>query len=439
MSLRAPSVITAAVPGAPVYVAPSGDTPLVWVEVAIRGGAAADPEGLEGLHRHAALLARRGAGARDRTAFDDDLDRLGAALDVSIARDSTTVSAVSLTRNLDAVVGLCAELLATPRFAEDEHARLLRETPQVLDEVRDDDSALATRWFDRECAPGHPYGRTSLGTEASLARLELATAREGWRREVVTNNLVIGVAGDIDEAGALAIARRLTERLPPGPAPGLPDVAGATPPRGRRVVLVDKADRTQAQLRLGHLGPRYGDDDTAALLLLETGFGGMFSSRLMQEIQVKRGWSYGAGCTLRRSRGRHWLEMWMATAIDVAGDAVRTTLELYADLADRGLPADELDLARAYLIGSMPFHQATARQRMQLAVRDAVFGLPADYTISLPARVADLGPSDVAGAAGRWLRPDDVVTVAVTTADGARDRLAAAGAGPVATVAFDSY
>ena len=40
-------------------------------------------------------------------------------------------------------------------------------------------------------------------------------------------------------------------------------------------------------------------------------FGGMFSSRLMQEIRVKRGWSYGAGCTLRRSRGRHWLEMWL--------------------------------------------------------------------------------------------------------------------------------
>ena len=437
-----PPVILAAVPGSPgtpVYIAPSGDTPLVWLEVAMRGGAAADPIGLEGLHRHAALLARRGAGARDRTAFDDDLDRLGAALDVSIARDSTTVSAVTLSRNLDAVVELGAELLAMPRFAEDEHARLLRETPQVLDEIRDDDSALATRWFDRECAPGHPYGRTSLGTEASLARLELTLARDTWRREAVRSNLVLGVAGDIDEAGALAIASRLIARLPAGPTPSLPDVASATAPHGRRVVLVDKADRTQAQLRLGHLGPRYGDDDTAALLLLETGFGGMFSSRLMQEIRVKRGWSYGAGCTLRRSRGRHWLEMWMATAIDVAGDAVRTTLDLYADLAARGLPADETDLARAYLIGSMPFHQATARQRMQLAVRDAVFGLPSDYTIGLPARLAELSAADVAAAADRWLRPDDVVTVAVTTADGARDRLAGAGAGPVATVAFDSY
>ena len=67
-------------------------------------------------------------------------------------------------------------MLAEPRFEPDEHARLLRETPQVLDEIRDDDSALATRWFDWLCCPGHAYGRTSLGTEASLGRIERTAA-----------------------------------------------------------------------------------------------------------------------------------------------------------------------------------------------------------------------------------------------------------------------
>jgi zinc protease len=165
----------------------------------------------------------------------------------------------------------------------------------------------------------------------------------------------------------------------------------------------------------------------------------MFSSRLMQEIRVKRGWSYGAGCALRRSRGPHWLEMWMATAIDVAGDAVSLTLEMYADLAARGLTAEEVDFARGYLVGSMPFHLATARQRMQLAVRDASFGLPWDYTATLPAKLAELGVADARAAAQRHLRPDDIVTVAVTTASEAGDALARAGAGSVQIVAHDSY
>jgi len=170
---------------------------------------------------------------------------------------------------------------------------------------------------------------------------------------------------------------------------------------GRRVFLVDKPDRTQAQLRIGHLSARYGDPDTAALALAEAVFGGMFSSRLMQEIRVKRGWSYGAGCALRRSRLPHWFEIWTAAGIEVAGPAVALTLELLADYAAHGPTDDEVDFARSYLVGAMPFHVATARQRMQLAVRDAVFDLPSGYTARLPEALGQLAASDVRAACAR--------------------------------------
>lgn len=424
-----------------VIVEASPDTPLVWFDVAIRGGAAADPVGVEGLHRHATLLARRGAGSRDRTALDERLDSLGAAIDISVSRDAVTLSGLALSRHLDAVVELCADILAEPRLSEEEHARLLRETPQVLDEVRDDDSALATRWFDWVCTPGHPYGRTSLGTEPSLGQIDRAAATALWKREVVADNLVIGVAGDVDDITAQRVVQRLVERLPSGPRATAVEGAGepTEPPRGRRMILVDKQDRTQAQLRIGHLAMQYGHPDTAAFAIAEAVFGGMFSSRLMQEIRVKRGWSYGAGCALRRSRLPHWFEIWTAAGIEVAGSAVSLTLDLLADYAAHGPTDDEVDFARSYLVGAMPFHVATARQRMQLAVRDAVFDLPAGYTARLPEAFAQLTAEDVRAACKRHLRPDEAVTVAVTTAEHARDALAAADAGPLTVVEHDEY
>jgi zinc protease len=424
-----------------VIVEPSHDTPLVWFDVAIRGGAAADPLGVEGLHRHAALLARRGAGSRDRAELDETLDGLGAALDVSVSRDAVTLSGLALSRHLDAVVELAADVLAAPRFAEDEHARLLRETPQVLDEIRDDDSALATRWFDWLCCPGHAYGRTSLGTEVSLAKIERAAAIDTWKRELVGDNLVIGLAGDIDEAGARHIVERLVARLPAGPRPtadlAVPSAQASA--RGRRVILVDKPDRTQAQIRIGHVSARYGDPDTPALAIAEAVFGGMFSSRLMQEIRVKRGWSYGAGCALRRSRLPHWFEIWMAAGIDVAGGAIQLTLDLLADYAAHGPTDDEVDFARSYLVGAMPFHVATSRQRMQLAVRDAVFELPPGYTAQLPELLSSLSADDVRAACKRCLVPEAAVTVAVTTAEQAQGAIEAAGAGTLTVVDHDEY
>lgn len=416
----------------------SADIPLVWFEIAIKGGAAADPIGTEGLHRHAALLARRGAGTRNRAELDDTLDALGAALDVSVSRDAIAVSGLALARNIDAVVDLAADILAAPRFDDEEHARLLRETPQVLDEIRDDDSALATRWFDWLCCPGHPYGRTSLGTEQSLANIGRGDAVALWQREVVPDNLTIGLAGDLDDAKAARIAQRFTERLPTGAA--VRNATAVAPPSpGRRIVLVDKTDRTQAQLRIGHLGARYGDRDTAALAIAEAIFGGMFSSRLMQEIRVKRGWSYGAGCALRRSRLAHWFEIWTAAAIEVAGSAVALTLDLYADYAARGPTDEEVEFARSYLIGAMPFHVATARQRMQLAVRDAVFDLPVGYTARLPEAIRQVSPADVRAACARQFQPNNTVTVAVTTAEQALAGLEAANAGPITVVRHDEY
>jgi zinc protease len=417
----------------------SHDTPLVWFEVAVRGGAGADPKGIEGLHRHTSLLARRGAGRRDRAELDEVLDGLGAALDVGVSRDAISVSGLALSRHLDAVIDLAADVLADPRFSEDEHARLLRETPQVLDEIRDDDSALATRWFDWTCCPGHSYGRSSLGTEASLGRIDRPSALELWKRQVVADNLVIGLAGDIDETAAARVVTRLTERLPAVQRPAQVFEVPEMTKRGRRVILVDKPDRTQAQLRIGHLSVRYGDPDTAALAVAEAVFGGMFSSRLMQEIRVKRGWSYGAGCALRRSRLPHWFEIWMAAGIDVAGQAVALTLDLFADYAANGPTDDEVDFAKSYLVGAMPFHVATARQRMQLAVRDAVFDLTAGFTARLPEALASLTAADVRAACKRHFRPDDTVTVAVTTADNARASLEAATAGKLTVVDHDEY
>ena len=425
-----------------VIVEASPDTPLVWFDVAVRGGAAADPRGVEGLHRHAALLARRGAGTRDRQQLDETLDSLGAMIDVGVSRDAVTISGLALSRHLDAVIDLCADILGEPKFATDEHARLLRETPQVLDEIRDDDSALATRWFDWLCCPGHPYGRTSLGTETSLEQIERNLAADLWKREVVANNLVIGLAGDIDERAAAKIVTRLTERIPAGAraATHVDDIGDeAESRRGRRLIVVDKPERTQAQLRIGHLALRYGHPDTAALAIAEAVFGGMFSSRLMQEIRVKRGWSYGAGCALRRSRLPHWFEIWTAAAIDVAGPCVQLTLDLLADYAANGPTDDEVDFARSYLVGAMPFHVATARQRMQLAVRDAVFELPDGYTAKLPEALAQLTAADVRAACKRHLRPEDAVTVAVTTAEDAQAALSSANAGPMTVVDHDEY
>jgi zinc protease len=433
--------------GCQVFVESAHDAPLVWLEVAVHGGAAADPVGLEGFHRHMAYLARRGARTAggellDRHGLDDALDALGASLDVTPWRDAVSFSGLALSRNLDRLVELTAAVLARPTMAPEEHDKLLRETGFLLDELRDDDGDLATRFFDRHCCPGHPYGRTSIGTEGTLAALGASrdTVVATAAAEVVPANLVIGFAGDVDERRALALAEVLVSGLSDRSAPARPVVElGGPAPAGRRLIVVDKPDRSQSQLRLGHLGPRYGADDAIALAIVETAFGGMFSSRLMQEVRVQRGWSYGAGIGLRRARGSHWLEMHLAPAIDVTADALALVIRLYEELAAGGLKEEEIEFAKGYLAGSLPFHLATARQRLGIAVRNAVFDVPYDFVHTMPERLTAVTNAEIRGAIDRWIRPQDLVSVVVSTADTIAEKLEGVGAGKLEVIAFDAY
>jgi zinc protease len=418
---------------------PAVGTPLCWFSAATRVGAALDPPGREGLTRHTAELARRGAGGMDRAQLDAAVVQIGASLDVEVDRDWLGLSGACLERHLDRAIALAAAMLADPIMGQHDHEVLLRETAHELDDIRDDDSSLADRHFHRVCSPGHSYARTTLGTDESLARIERGPLAAYHASLWAPEHMVVGLAGPMTAARADAITAELRAAVAGRTGAAPPPLEVPPFPPGRRLILVDKPRRSQCQILIGHLAPAYGTGDYVALMPLETAFGGLFSSRLMQAIRVARGWSYGAGCRMGRARAPHWFRIWLAPTADVAPEALALTLSLYEELAAGGLQPDELELAIHHLTGSLPFARATPRQRMRLAMRHELVGLPADFPARLPALLAALTLDQVGAAAARWLRPRDLCIVMVASADEMAPRLEQAGLPPSEIVAYDSY
>ncbi len=79
---------------------------------------------------------------------------------------------------------------------------------------------------------------------------------------------------------------------------------------GRRLLVVDKPERTQTQILVGTLGTSAHDEDHVPLVVGNAVFGGTFTSRLMKEIRSKRGWSYGASARTGIDRRRQsWVHL----------------------------------------------------------------------------------------------------------------------------------
>lgn len=356
----------------------SHDLPLVSVSVAFRRGALEDPEGGEGSVRLLGRLMRRSAGGRTAEQNDALVEGLGGGLGADVTHSTMVFHGTVIARSLDRFGELLVDAIARPSLPEDELGRLQRETLAELSETLDDDRSLARRWFRRSMFSGHPYGRSAAGTRAGVQSATVERLRGLYRRLIGRKSLVIAMSGDITAERAARFAESIAQALPEGEA--LPDeTPEPTLEPGRRLVIVDKPERTQTQILIGGLGSHPRDEDHLALAVANTAFGGTFTARLMQEVRVKRGWSYGAYSSLPFDRRRQAFSMWtFPKAADTAA-CIKLELEMLEAFRKTGLKKSELSWAKRYLIRSHAFAIDTAAKRVGMKLDKNLYDLPEGY------------------------------------------------------------
>lgn len=402
--------------GVPVFVEPSHALPLVDVELVLLRGATGDPAGREGLTYLCAQLARRGPKGMKAEAFDERLDALGATLGVSVSAEHVRLGGTVLRRNLARYLALIGRMLSAPGLRADDFARLRRRTEAELVALRDHDRALAGRAFRRQLFGAHPYARPVSGTLSTLRQLRREDIRARHQSLVRREHLLIGVSGDVTAAELAPLVEDAFGDLPSGAVPR-PAAKAARPPAGRRVIVVDKPERSQTQLYVGTLGVRIGDPDYHALLVADTGFGGTFTSRLVKAVRSDRGWSYGAGTKVGADRQPDAWTMWTHPSASQVLDCLRLELELFDAWVERGLDASEVRRSKRYLVKSHAFDVETAGKRLELQLETAAYGLPRDWHPGFVKRVNAVDRARAHEAVQRHLDPSRLSIGLVATAD----------------------
>jgi zinc protease len=424
--------------GALAMLEASHAVPLVSMVVALRSGSALDPAGKEGLARLTMRMLRRGCEGMTSEQIDFRVDALGAEMAVDTSPSTVAIHAQVIARNLDAFIDLLARLLATPTFPEDELARLRRETAAEIIEARDNDRAVAQKAMQRTLFEGHPYGRSAGGRTDTVERVTRDDVLAFYRKHVVQGTVVVGFAGDVTAAKAPELARRLVASLPRGAAPA-DEVPEPSMKPGRRLVVVDKPERTQTQILVGTMGTSPHDEDHVPLVVSNAVFGGTFTSRLMREVRSKRGWSYGASARTMIDRHRQGWVMWTFPAAEDAAPCLKLTLELMAQWVEGGVTPREVAFIQRYLVRSHAFEVDTAPKRLHQALDVELLSLPADYHSGWIERVRGVTSETAAAAVRNRIHPENVLAVVVGTAAQVLEPLkgAMADASEVSVVPFD--
>ncbi len=402
--------------GAALFVEESHAVPLVSIAVCFRVGSTSDPNGKDGVARLMARMLRRGCPGLTSQQVDAEIDRLGAEMSVDVSASHLTLHSQVIKRSLNAWIELLVRLLGAPTFAEDELARLRRETTAELIEARDSDRALAHRALRRAVFAGHAYGRSAVGTAKTVESITTSDVRAAYARTCTRGNLIVGFAGDVTEDEAARLAARITGALPDGAA----HVDGITDPpalAGRQLVFVDKPERTQTQILIGALGTWPHDPDHVPFSVACSVFGGTFTSRLMREVRSKRGWSYGAYARLAIERRRQSFSIWTFPAATDAPACIELELGMLADFVEKGVTPRETAFMKKYLTRSHAFDIDTATKRLHQALDVELLGLPADYYDGYTKHVEAVTPEAANASIGARLSPKDLRIVVVGTKD----------------------
>jgi predicted Zn-dependent peptidase len=340
--------------GAQVALMPRRDTPLVAMHVLVRGGSLADAPGREGTASLLADLMRKGAGARDAAQFAEAIEGVGGSLSVAVDAESLAVGADFLARDVGLMIELAGDVLLRPRLAAAEFAKVRAIAIQSIAAAKDTDpSGLLDAYGDAWLFRGHPYGRPVDGSEESLAAVTLDDLESHYRAQVRGDRLIIAVVGDFDPADVRARLERAFGTLPRAES-AAPEATAAAREQGRRVLLVDKPGAAQTYFWLGNVGASRTDPERTVQTVVNTVFGGRYTSMLNTELRMKSGLTYGAGSGFDRLAQPGAFRISSFTATESTVPALDLALATLDRLHRNSVDADTLESAKSYLQGQFP-------------------------------------------------------------------------------------
>lgn len=390
------------------------EQPAVSMRLLVRAGSAHDPPGKVGTAYLAGSLLDQGTTTKGAEEIADDIDVIGGAMGTGSGSDLTFVNVVVMKDSFAVGLDMLADVVRNPAFAAEEIDRQKQQVISSLQVSLVDPDYVANVVFDRLVYGFHPYGLPSGGTPETLAAITREDLQTFHHRHFVPNNVILAIVGDVTSQEAFAGAERVFGQWPRA------DIASVTPidppPPTRRIVVIDKPDAVQTEIRVGQLAIQRKHRDYMALDLTVKILGGEGANRLHQILRSERGLTYAASADseARKQSGDVLAET--NTRTETTAEVLRLTVEEFARLQRDRVSDRELSDAQTYLAGSFPLRIETPNDIATQVLSVVFFELPVEEIETFRERVLAVTPDDVQRVARQYIRPDRLSIVLVGNA-----------------------
>jgi len=397
--------------GMVVYLLENHELPLVSARFAIRTGSLYESDDKAGLAQFTGTVMRSG-GAGDRTGdqIDERLEFLSASIETGISTQQGGANLSCLSKDLDEVLGLLADILRRPRFAEDKLDLAKKRLMESIRRQNDRPNQIVAReWEKLVYESSAAWARTpTLETVERIRRDDLVQFHNHY---VHPNCMIAGFAGDFKSESLLKKLEQVFGDWPKRDVafPAIPPLAERNTPSVNYIFK----DQPQSYIQFGHLGIRRNNPDYPAVEVMNRILGSSWMSRLFVEVRTKRGLAYSVSGMLTEDTDRGRLRASVQTKSQSTHEAISVMLDIIRRMATDPISDDEMELHKSAIRDGFTFQFETPAQCVNEQIRLEYYGYPADYLDTYVDKINAVTKDDIHRVAKKYIYPDQMVILVV--------------------------
>lgn len=391
------------------------NVPLVTIQLLIKWGANSEDLAKAGLADMTATLLTKGTKTRSAKQIAEQIEFLGGSINAGAGWNNSEVSITVSSDKLDQAMAILADVVLNPTFKEDE-IELLKG--QMLDELAynlQQPGFLASFVSSKYSFDEHPIGGT-ISSINSITREDILNHKKFVFSPVETTLIF---TGDVTSTKANALAQKffiswkkpkLTEE---SVVKTVTNINLSETKITNRILVVDLPNAGQSAVTFNReikmIGR--GDDEFFSSSVLNSVLGGGYSSRLNQEIRIKRGLSYGAGSSFA---WRGWKTNFGArtqTKNESAAEVAELIVDEIERLTEKNVSQTEMIPRKLVLIGDFGRDLETTAGLSDALAELYIFGLPSTELNSFMKNVQSVTDAQIRDFAKNNLLGGDLVIV----------------------------
>ena len=402
--------------GMKVYGIEQNEIPTVNFSLVMEGGHLLDNMDKNGVANLITSIMMEGTANKTPQELQEEIEMLGANINMYTTRESIVIQVNTLARNYDATLALVEEVLTQPRWDLEEFGRIKTAAINRVKRSSANPNAVAGRVFNKLLyGEDHIFAYPTSGTVASISAISMEDVKAFYAANFSPSVSKFHIVGQIEKVKAMAGLRALEKNwaakevsIPAYPISNNRDKSS--------VYFVDIPGSKQSVIQIGNISMARNDADFYSAEVMNYALGGAFNGVVNKILREEKGYTYGARTGFGGSKIPGTFRATSSVRTNTTGESVsifRDEINRYKD----GISQDDLDFTKNALIKSNARRFETQFALLGMLQEMSTYGLDSNYIEGEEATVRNMTLESHKALANKYLDPSKMAYLVVGDAE----------------------